>query len=307
MRKKILAIAITLLAMLSSVAFADVVVTQKMTVQSMGMGASEMTITQKIKGDRDYSQVLSKTSGAMGAAAGESMENVMINRLDKGVMWVLSPASKTYKEMKFGELKAMTEAMQQDTSAATEGAGEFAWTVNITDLGEATINGFACRGLKGIATGVSKKVPSEKSRLVYEMWVGKGIAGGDELLKHFEALSLQTGQDQLTQNEMIKKMFAQAGPEFDKLTKAMAELKGFPVKTVISVQSAIKLPDQSDSTGMDPQSKAMMDQMKAMMKEKATSEGMTEVLSMTTNVTAIQTTTVDPAVFDLPAGYAPEL
>lgn len=306
MRRYILAIGITLLAMLSSVAFADVVVTQKMIVQSMGMGASEMTITQKIKGDKDYSQVLSKSSGAMGAA-GESMENVMINRLDKGVMWVLSPTSKTYKEMKFGELKAMTEAMKQDTSAAAEGAGEFTWTVNITDLGEATINGFACRGLKGIATGVSKKVPSEKSRLVYEMWVGKGIAGGDELMKHFEALSLQTGQDQLTQNEMIKKMFAQAGPEFDKLTKAMAELKGFPVKTVISVQSALKLPDQSDSTGMDPQSKAMMEQMKAMMKDKATSEGMTEVLSMTTNVTAIQTTTVDPAVFDLPAGYAPEL
>ena len=304
MRKRILAIAIMLLDMLSSAAFADVVVTQKMTVESMGMGASEMTITQKIKGDKDYSQVLSKSSGAMGAA-GESMENVMINRLDKGVMWVLSPASKTYKEMKFSELKAMADAMRQDTSVA--GAGEFTWTVNITDLGEATISGFACRGLKGIATGVSKKNPSEKSRLVYEMWVGKGITGGDELMKHFETLSLQTGQDQLTQNEMIKKMFAQAGPEFDRLTKAMAELKGYPVKTVISVQSAIKLPDQSDSTGMDPQSKAMMEQMKAMMKDKATVDGLTEVLSMTTTVTAILTTTVDPAVFDVPAGYTPEL
>ena len=43
------------------------------------------------------------------------------------------------------------------------------------------------------------------------------------------------------------------------------------------------------------------------MKDKATVDGLTEVLSMTTTVTAIQTTTVDPAVFDVPAGYTPEL
>jgi len=286
--------------------FADVIVTQSMTIETMGMGSSETTIVSKTKGDKDCTQMSAKSNSIMGMPAGQT-ENIIINRLDKGVSWVIHPQTKTYQEIKFSDIKKSLGSITEASSKSGEGDAEYTWTVTVEDLGSKAINGYNAKGIRGTAIGVSKKNPTEKTRVIYEIWFGQNLPGGTELIQHFRKLAELSGQDQLMNSEAANKIFSSVGPEFDKLTKAIAANEGFPVKTVISVEANIAEHAQDiDTTGMgdNPQAAAMMQSMKAMM-GNASADGMTKVLSMSTQVMKIETTAVDEATFELPAGYKP--
>lgn len=288
--------------------YADITVTQSMTIETMGMGSSETIIISKTKGDKDCTQMSAKSNSIMGMSADQT-ENTVINRLDKGITWIVNPQSKTYREMKFADMKTTLEGAAGTAGNPGEGETEYTWTVTVDDLGSKAVNGYQSKGIRGIAVGVSKKNPAEKTRMTYEIWFGQDLPGGTELMQHYRKLAELTGQDQFMNSKAANKIFSSVGPEFDKLTKAISANEGLPVKTVITVEANVAAHAQDmDTAGMgdNPQAAAMMQSMKAMM-GNASADGMTKVLSMSSQVTKIETTTIDEATFELPAGYKPAL
>lgn len=281
---------------------ADVVITQKSSIQTMGMGTSIITSTQQIKGDRDHTRMLTRMGGmtALSAGGGQEMENIMINRLDKGVMWILTPQAKLFNEIEFAQLKTRTTGLPPEVDA--DEVGKYNWNFEISDPEESTINGFKCRGIKGVAVGISKEDTGQKTRIIYELWVGTDLPGGDEIVDYYNRLSEATGQDKMNHAEIAQQMFRDVGPQFSKLTKAMTELKGFPVKLVMSIESTSGMPGGSVDT--DPQAMAMMKRAQSKMGDQKSEDGMQTIMSVNTELIGIEQTTLDDDLFEIPEGYS---
>jgi hypothetical protein len=303
MNRLIAILTLSLVAATASSTLADLVLTHKTIIEAMGMGGTEMTITQKIKGEMDYVSVTRVGTG-IAAEGGPGAENIIINRMDKGVMWVLDPAVKTYLEYPLAALKAMAEAgkgQQPEDSAADR---EYTWTITIDTLPEATINGFTCAGIRGLAEGVSPDSAGQKVRITYEVWAGKDLPGNDELIKHTKQMSDLTGQDAYSQDEMINQIFGKGERQLERLAKAVRELNGFPVRTAITVATTVDLGNEMEGeTGDDSEMTAAIERMKALLKGQAGEDGLTTVVSMHSDVTAIEVAPVDAAIFEIPDGY----
>ncbi|MCP4570552.1 MAG: DUF4412 domain-containing protein [FCB group bacterium] len=302
MKYAILMLAFACLFGLSSVIQADIVLTQKSSIVTMGMGTSMISTTMKIKGDMNYTQMLT-TPGTMagmpGGGESQEMENIIINRLDKGVMWILTPQAKLYNEMKFEELKAITAGATQESSP--DEADKYEWLFDVDNPTEATINEYKCKGLRSVATGVSKTDETDRIRITYELWMGQNLPGGKELANHFEKFSELSGQDKMAHADMAKQMFRNVGPQFAKLAEAVSELKGFPVKLIMSIETGAG--SGTDADGNDPQ--AMMQRIQSMRGGGEVSEdGMQVMMSVTTMLTSIEEVAVDGAIFEIPEGYS---
>ncbi|NMC42280.1 MAG: hypothetical protein GYA46_00025 [candidate division Zixibacteria bacterium] len=282
---------------------ADMIVTSTATLETMGLGGTDMVITQKIKGDLGYFSVATNGKGIMAGAA-QAGENIIINRLDKKVMWILSPATKTYLEYPLSTLKAMAEAGAAEAAADSTADPEYTWSITIDTLPETTINGFTCTGIKGVAEGLSVASPGERTRMIYEVWVGKNLPGNDELINHYKLMADQSGQDAYSQNEMVDQILGKGKGQLKQLADAARGLSGFPVRTAISVATSVDLGKEIDEeTGDDSATAAMMEQVKAMLKGQAGEDGMTTVISLRSDVTKIEVAPVEPAVFEIPEGY----
>lgn len=184
MKQGALLLSIVLLLGMSTVAVADVVITQTSTMETMGMGGSNIDMTLSIKGDKHYGKIVTAANMPGMPGGGQSMETVTITRLDQGVSWVLNGMSNSYSETNLTELKAETQAQQADMAKMAESADAYEWDVKVDRLGDSDISGFACQGIKGVATGVKKSNPDEKSRITYEAWFGRDLPGQDEIQAH---------------------------------------------------------------------------------------------------------------------------
>jgi hypothetical protein len=309
MKRVLMTIAVVTALLATAPGFADVVIDMSMHMEMMGM-TMDMTGVSKIKGEMSYTSMKPKDEAGMPGGAAVGGTNIM--RLDKGVMWMLVPATKQYQEYKLADMKAEAGAAAKEAEAA--GADEpdmwgkdYDWTVELTDLGESEIAGFACQGVKAIATGVSKKTPTEKSRITQEIWIGKDLPGTDELLAHFDKLVALTGNESFLQGGMSSNNFLKDMPaQMEKLYTWWKGHKGYPVKMNIIVETSQGMPDMGemetpDST-MDPETAAMMQQMKSMMGKKS-ADGMSQVMSVGTMVTGVSQTPISTDIFEIPAGY----
>lgn len=303
MRRLVAILTLLLVAGMASLTLADMVLTHKAVIETMGLGGTEMTVTQKIKGEMDYASV-SRTGMGVMAGAGPAVENIIINRMDKGVMWVLDPAAKTYLEYPLATLKAMVDANKGSLPEDSTADHEYTWTITIDTLAESAINGFTCTGIKGVAEGISSDSAGEKTRITYEVWVGKDLPGNAELVKHTKQMSDLTGQDAYSQDEMINQIFGKGEKQLDQLAKAVRELNGFPVRTVISVATTVDLGKKLEGeTGDDSETTAAIEQMKALMKGQVGEDGLTTVVSVHSDVTKIEVMPVDAALFEIPEGF----
>lgn len=303
MNKLVAILTVPLVFAMVSLASADLVLTHKTVTETMGMGGMEMVVTQKIKGDMDYTSVTMNGSGMMAMAA-QAGENTIINRIDKGVMWVLNPAAKSYGEYALADLKAMADAAKTQAASDSTADMEYDWAINIEKLAEAKVNGFTCTGIKGVADGVSRKNPGEKIKITYEVWTGKDFPGNAELINHYKQMSGLTGQNPYSEGEMVKQIFSKGGKQFDKLTEAAEALEGFPVRMAIKVATTVDLDkEMAGETGADSETTAMMEQMKSLLKGKVGEDGLTTVVSMNSDLTGITVTPVDAAIFEIPAGF----
>ena len=303
MKRLVVVLTLSLVLGMVSTTLADLVLTHKTITETMGMGGMEITVTQKIKGDMDFTAVTMNGTGLMATAA-QGGDNTIISRIDKGVMWLLNPASKTYSEYAFADIKAMSDAGKAQAAGDSTADQDYTWAVNIEKLGESKINGFTCTGMRGTAEGLSVKTPGEKVKITYEVWVGRDLPGNDELVKHYKQMSGLTGQNPYSESEMVKQIFSKGGKQFDKLTKAAEEMDGFPVRLLINVGTTVNMDKElAEEAGADSETVAMMQQMKALLKSKTGEDGLTSVVSVNSDLTGIEVSPVDAAVFEIPAGY----
>jgi hypothetical protein len=292
-----------LLALTASVS-ADVVIKRQMSMEMSGMPAMSMTATEKIQGDKDYAVTEFTPPAGMGMTTDKPMSEVVITRLDKGVMWHVNSSGKTYSEMQLADLKTM----MAETGTAMEDNQDsmaYTWTFDVKKQNSKTVGGIACEGAIATATGLNKTKPADTIFLYFEQWVGKDFPGKQEIDDYGKKFMDMTGVDQQGRDRMIKKLTTKFGSEFEKLGKSMNELGGYPFRTVISAKrTGTEMPDipgMPKEEDMDAETKAAMEQMKAKM---GMGTGGPQILfSVTTEVTGIETQSADKGVFEIPEGY----
>jgi hypothetical protein len=299
MRRLNLFLAIAIALSLAVALQADVVVKQKMNVQTGGFMNMEMDATEYFKGDKSYSGGTTKITGGMAAMMGEGTQTefAQITRLDKGVMWNLEPDKKTYSET---NLISFQETMTGGETGAGKIAGdpsEYEWTVDITTSDdEVDINSFKCKNVIGKANGVHKEDPENKMLLTYEYWYTKDAPGFDELMNYGENFSKVTGIDVRLGREATRGIFSEFGAQFDEMVDKMVEAGGYPIKTIIKVEGT---ESAGEGGQMPPEMRAMM----GMTGKPEGEGGMMTVFSLTSEVQSIEKKSVNSSIFDIPEGY----
>jgi len=314
-RRVSLFVSFTVIIGLAAIAAADVVIKTQSTVNTMGWMKADVTGVEYIKSDRNLTENTIKMTGGMMAMMGDmqTMKDINIDRLDKGVIWELDSKEMTYSEKPLASLKQeYAEESQKGQDDMLGEADKYDWVIEVkTENKPVDINGFKCKGIIATAKGISKEDPTEKTDLLFEYWYAKDVDGYDELMEYRENYAAATGMDIIQSQEDIGQMFARFGDEFEEMFARMEKADGYPIKTVINVKGSQKMTEEGeaddeemDDKGMPP---GMMDMMKGMMGDKEKSEdGMTTLLSVTSIVESITEQPVDDSQFEIPEGYSKE-
>jgi len=296
---------ITVMAlMLAATINADVTIKRAITMEMAGMPASEITSTEQIQGSKSRESTEFTGGGAMAMMGGQQTTQVNITRLDKGVLWNVNDKAKAYHEI---DLTSFKDVMDQSVKAKADKnkADKYEWTYDVKHEDKTTDHGFKCQAVIAVANGVNKDDPEDKAQLRYEFWMSDDLTGKSEMENYLKSFEEATGVDQYSQEEMIERM----GSDFDVQLKKMAEnfkdLKGFPVKTVLTIRKtgAPSIPGMPEGQQMDPEAMAMMQKMMGGKAPQAAEDGMTTVFSNTTEIVSVESGDLDGALFDIPEGY----
>jgi hypothetical protein len=293
------------LLLVSVVSRADVVVKTNSNADMAGMMSMQTDAVTDIKSDKSYNSMTTEMTGGMAAmlGKGKSKEMVNITRLDKGVYWELDTQKKSYKETTMEQLKKQLTAARGEGKKGDE--PEYTWTVDVKSVdGTQTINGFKCNGVIGTAIGVSKKNAADSVFITYEQWAAKEVPGAAEVEAYRQNYAKAVGIDEMWGKGNMGDMLKQYGSEFAELAIKVSQSGGYPIRTIISVESAAK-PD-GDEEGKSPA--AAMEMMNKMLGKKAekpegTKVGRMKAFSMTNEVISIEQKNVADSQFEIPADF----
>ncbi len=291
---------------------ADVVLKKKMSFEGMmGMGSNETTETEYVQADRSCSEKVNKVSGGMMGKSGKERQDVLITRIDKGIMWNLDVKKKTYTEMSLTSIKDMMNQAKDDTAPGKNdesAQSDYEWTSEVKQLDEVReVNGFKCKGLVGTALGVNKKDPNDKIRMTSEFWVAVQAPEMKELEEYYKAYAKLLGvdpyQSQLAMDQMTQKYSSQFGGLF---TDKLSNLGGYPIKVSMKMEKSGGLGSQGKSED-DEKAAEMMSKLGNLMggkkKMEKSADGMTTVFSMITEVTSIESKPVEAGKFEVPPDF----
>jgi hypothetical protein len=302
--KKIVAISLAVMALgLAASAGADVILTRKMEFEIMGIPPNEVVSTEQFQGDKCRS-VTEFVGGAMLAMTGEQpAPEINITRLDKGVVWNFNESSKTYREVNLSDFKDIAE-QAAGLESTPDAPDKYEWTTEVKHEEKTTEYGFDCKVIIATATGIGKENPDDKAELHYEYWVGIDFAGKEELDAYTRQYTEVTGLDLVGKNQQFKKMVGEFGAQFEKMVANFEDIKGYPIKTVITSRKSgdVSIPGMPEGEDLDPEAAAMMKKMMGK-KEEASEDGMQTIFSVTAEVVKISSEAVDAGVFDIPEGY----
>lgn len=298
-----ISIAIIALALAAAVN-ADVTIKKMVAFEMSGMPASELTSIEKIQGEKSVSQTEFTGGAMMGMMGGEQPTQINITRLDKGVLWNVNNRSKTYDEIDLTTLKEMMDQGQMGMPSGNK-AADYEWTYDTKKEDRTTENGFKCKAVISIASGVNKSDPADKAELRYELWLAEDVPGQEELDGYNNKYMETIGIDPMDQAAQIKKLAGEFGQNFEKMAESFKGLKGYPIKTVITSRQskAPGIPGMPEGEEMDPEALAMMQKMMGGKAAQPSEDGMNTVFSVTTEVVEIKTAAVEKADFDIPEGY----
>lgn len=301
MKIRNLALTAVMFLCLVAVTQADMVVQSKSTVEMPGMGEMTMDGLQYVRGDRTYSSSTGKAGGPMGS---QTVENVQIVRLDKGVSWIVEPAQKTYTELSMATMKKMMESQGQGQGKVPNASDEYEWTLTfVDDPGSKTIGGVKCDGVVGKAVGVKKKDNKDSLFVNFEQWVGMPD-GGDKFEAFKEKYIEVTGMDDNFLSQMMKNpMMATYAEQMDKLYKKALELKGFPMLTKLVIENTENPMGAVADEEMDEEAKAMMEKMGIQMPGAKKSGEHYTVMSIANEVLKIEEKSVADTQYDIPEGF----
>ena len=136
--------------------FADITMQQRITTEAggaMSFMSSESTATTFISSDKSRSETkMAPKSGLMGSLM-KNLDTVSIMRLDKDLIWQLSPEKQQYSEMTFAQLREqMAKAMEQ-LKDVQESGGAGALPVSAED----------CQWLGRTTGGLSERIRKGRS------------------------------------------------------------------------------------------------------------------------------------------------
>jgi len=308
-----------------SLSTADVVYKSKtVTSGMMGMGEMETETVTKIKGDKKREESITKFAGGMMKMMmkGKEEKEISITRLDKGVVWDIDLKEKSYTELSFEQMKKMMKMAKPQLLEKEKKEVEAKTTFKVNNTGKkGKISGYICEEVlvKMITEGKDPKTGEEgKLTVDVQMWVTQEVKEFGQI----EAFNKKMAQ-KLGMGEYGEKMFGgmgQFGVDTELLSKKAEEVKGFPLKTVVTMKPEMDMEtedelkeedegDEEDEEDEENEEEDYSEMQKEMMKKMGVSPegakgGM--LFKITTIIEDIRKEKVADSEFDLPEGLTKE-
>ncbi|MCB2230805.1 hypothetical protein KQH82_08840 [bacterium] len=325
MTKRLFVVAAAALALAcsSSETGKDVVVDQTASIEVPGVFSGTVTQTQYYaEGRQAVHTMVEMSSPTMTGDSTVTQENSTIIRLDKGVMWLLPPeGDSSYVEMPLGSIRSNFERMRQqfaslDTSGgASPGVKLFTnshWSVVVNDsVEQKTINGFPCQKMEILITGSSDQLATDSVFLKTDVWYSRDFPQAEMIIAETRSVMDALGVDPNWLANILLSFFGQMAHAFSDVADEINSLDGVPIQTSIVMEAATT----SDPTAQTSDSLSQQDMVSivlslARMYAQATSmpapTGHFQMLSMTSEVTAVRNESVDSLKFEIPEGYMPQ-
>lgn len=220
----------------------------------MSMLASEGTVTTAISGDKARTDSTFESKSKLISAFTKNTGGAQITRLDKQLMWQLMPRKEEYTEMSFEQIRvqleqsmAQLESMQQAGGAGAMPVSEqdCQWSepvITIDDTGEKQRFAGVRANQHIISYSQTCSVPESnqvcKMSWTLENWTAKRMHGDDEAQAFQLKLAEQLGNDKMLSmaQASMRGLLAMFGGGWDDVSEKADALKGYPVKTIMSLE-----------------------------------------------------------------------
>jgi hypothetical protein len=295
-----------------------------------GNGAYEGTMVSQLQGDKKYESSSIKFTGAIMSWLAGGGDTGTITRLDKGVIWVMDPKKKVYKEEPIVPFKKDEAAgKQEDKEKPKMRISKSEFSVKKTGAKE-TINGFACE--EYVITwllefeDLETKAKTQNTMITSE-WTTPETSSIKKLQSeemaftkaYMKKLGLELSQQEMKQfgMEMFSAMSGASKDEMEKqfkvFKKEMAKLKGYPIRTVVSwslegdkasAQAAQKeTPPSSPSINPFGGIGGLLSSAAGSAASNMKPEANPPFFSSTIEVKSIKTDSLPADAFEIPAGF----
>ncbi|MCK5127280.1 MAG: hypothetical protein KAR42_13580 [candidate division Zixibacteria bacterium] len=324
---KYLLVLITILLCLGSYLCADVTVTSESTINTMGMSMGGGTVKTYLSGEKMRMENTAEITPAIQLSMNTPAKSFTITRLDKGVSWLIYDIDSSYAETSVSDTK---ERMDEAKSAMPQNnldSLKTAWEITSNRLRDSTINDFECQGMTVTGELIIKGM---QQIFDYTFWVTENFPGYDEITSFSEKAATLSGMETTNNIKMMEDYLITMGINVTDLEKHTENLDGYIIRTSMKLYSKMNMnldmpltsSDSSiiDKTKQEEDTAQSMEDMFAAAEQKDTimeqamqqllsamktnsKDGLTETMSITTEVKSIEISNIDPALFEIPPGY----
>ena len=243
-------------ALITTVASADVTMEQRIEIQAggaMSMLNSTTNVTTSVAGDKARSETVMKAKSGMMGRLMKAGNNTTITRLDKDLIWTMSPEKKQYSEMTFAQMRAqMDKSMKQLESmqgsggsalpVSEEGCQWSPMVVNTDKTGEkekfAGVK--ATQYIINVSRTCTDKTTKKACNITWTLdnWMAKRMPGDDEMADYTRAMAKKMGMEEfMAQGQgMSAGLMAMFGDGWGDVFEEADDLKGYPIKSVMSLE-----------------------------------------------------------------------
>lgn len=310
-------------------------------MKMMNMSGKTVTVVAGTRARTDSD--LTFESGMMRTLARGAGQSSEIVRLDQDTMYSLDTRKKTYTETTFAERRAeMQQAMEQaqkgqaSQQQATSGVdeSECEWSepkADVTRTGEkATIAGYNAERVTVMATqSCTNKKTNEVCDfgLMLDQWVAADFKASEEVQNYHKEYAERMGFGATASRDFAERaqsMFGRYEGLWQEVATKMSQIKGHPVKSSFglgvggpSCQSTQETQAEGGPAsppslggalggalgGMFGKKKKEAEPAPAPVAPQTMPGGLMPLMTVSTELVSVNTGAVDPAVFEIPAGY----
>ena len=323
--------AIGIFVILSHLVFGQVTFETKVTSYGfMGMGAFESNTKTCLIADAQRTETDLKFTGKFLKYMSPKGTEVSIVRLDKGLIWNVNNAKKTYREQTFAEIKEMmTQGREYQTQEMPEQdedyESEYDWqrpVVKVENIKETkTINGFNCQHyLASVSTiGVHKETGIKDTMLfVSDLWNAKDVSEKMALVNDFNIRYMKAMGIDVPENQGLAMITGMYKEQMETLEDEVSKLKGYPIVNDMKMTMTKNAMPTKEEEEPEEESVSLRDIQrnfggllgKKIMKdvvdkkaEKPQKTSVSELFHMTSEVLSINEGSIAGEMFEVKKGY----
>jgi hypothetical protein len=279
---------------LASEVCADVIATYKLSVGYGGTVAFDENCTYHISGDKNYetheTTVNLEIPGYFWIDFKIGSANIV--RLDQDVRWTLNDYRGAYSASDLISPHMPDEKIFQEMA-------NYNWSYKIAPIEkQKKMIKMLCNGQTGTALGASKSDPADTIFITYERWSPVDTLIGSEITDYQLIYSKKVGVHKLWALEVFASYLEKRySIQLQELSNQLDQLKGFPIKSVVTVERSINTELKSDSTSHKT---------KKSDKEKPQKNGRWLTITVTNEVTKLEQKPIDDSKFEIPTNYKKE-